>query len=150
MTIMGLDGEDNFMGLSNRREHDILPIVVKIVGEINTMAQKISREQKLIYKALLPEKIKVVIHKAEEGGFWAKIDTYGATQGETFSELFYMITDLVYGYFDVPHELIPKLGSYFPADVIRKQVREQRPKQYTLDDILKHQIKDIKNLQRIV
>jgi len=113
------------------------------------MAKKVSKEQTLIYKALLPEKIKVAIYKAREGGFWAKVDTYGATQGETLSELFQMITDLVYGYFDVPHELISQLGSYFPADIVRKQVREQRPQQYTLDNILMHQVRDIRNLQRI-
>lgn len=113
------------------------------------MAKKISKEQKLIYKSLLPEKIKVLIYKAKEGGFWARVGTYGVTQGETLSELFDMITDLVYGYFGIPQKLIRELGSYFPADVVRKQVREQAPRQYTLDDILKNRVTDIKSLQRV-
>ena len=44
-------------------------------------------------------KLKVVIHKAEEGGYWAEVPSIPgcATQGETFDELLSNIYDAVEG-----------------------------------------------------
>jgi predicted RNase H-like HicB family nuclease len=44
-------------------------------------------------------KLKVVIHKAEEGGFWAEVPSIPgcATQGETFEELLSNIYEAVEG-----------------------------------------------------
>lgn len=44
-------------------------------------------------------KIKVVIHEAEEGGFWAEVPAIPgcATQGETFEELLQSLYEAVEG-----------------------------------------------------
>jgi predicted RNase H-like HicB family nuclease len=44
-------------------------------------------------------KIKVVVHKAEEGGFWAEVPTIPgcATQGDTFQELFTNLHEAIEG-----------------------------------------------------
>lgn len=44
-------------------------------------------------------KLKVIVHKAEEGGFWAEVPAIPgcATQGETFEELLTNIYDAVEG-----------------------------------------------------
>jgi predicted RNase H-like HicB family nuclease len=44
-------------------------------------------------------KIKVVIHEAEEGGFWAEVPAIPgcATQGETFEELLHNLYEAVEG-----------------------------------------------------
>ena len=44
-------------------------------------------------------KIKVVVHEAEEGGFWAEVPTIPgcATQGETEEELFRNIHEAIVG-----------------------------------------------------
>ena len=44
-------------------------------------------------------KLKVVIHEAEEGGFWAEVPSIPgcATQGDTFDELLSNIYDAVEG-----------------------------------------------------
>jgi predicted RNase H-like HicB family nuclease len=44
-------------------------------------------------------KIKVVIHKAEEGGFWAEVPAIPgcATQGETFEDLLHNLYEAVEG-----------------------------------------------------
>ena len=44
-------------------------------------------------------KIKVVVHEAEEGGFWAEVPAIPgcATQGETFEELLLNLYDAVEG-----------------------------------------------------
>jgi len=44
-------------------------------------------------------KLKVVVHEAEEGGFWAKVPAIPgcATQGETFEELLQNIYEAVEG-----------------------------------------------------
>ena len=44
-------------------------------------------------------KLKVVIHQAEEGGYWAEVPVIPgcATQGETFSELLQNIYEAVEG-----------------------------------------------------
>lgn len=46
-----------------------------------------------------PMKIKVVVHEAEEGGFWAEVPAIPgcATQGETFEELLHNLYEAVEG-----------------------------------------------------
>lgn len=48
-------------------------------------------------------KIKVVVHKAEEGGFWAEVPSIPgcATQGDTFEELLKNLYEAVEGYLAV-------------------------------------------------
>ena len=52
-------------------------------------------------------KIKVVIHEAEEGGYWAEVPAIPgcATQGETFEELLSNLYEAVEGCLDVDVEL---------------------------------------------
>lgn len=51
-------------------------------------------------------KIKVVIHEAEEGGFWAEVPAIPgcATQGETFEELLQNLYEAVEGCLSVEIE----------------------------------------------
>lgn len=51
-------------------------------------------------------KIKVVIHEADEGGFWAEVPAIPgcATQGETFEELLKNLYEAVEGCLAVPVE----------------------------------------------
>ena len=48
-------------------------------------------------------KLKVVIHTAEEGGYWAEVPSMAgcATQGDTFEELLENIYEAVEGYLSV-------------------------------------------------
>ncbi len=109
-----------------------------------------NKERKLLLRALLPEKLSIELHKAEEGGYWAKtIEISCSAQGETLSELFDVLTKAVYAYFDAPEELISEFGSYLPVETVRARFKEQKPSRYTLDDILRGNPENIKDLQRI-
>ncbi len=57
-------------------------------------------------------KIKVVVHEAEEGGYWAEVPAIPgcATQGETFEELLTNLYEAVEGCLSVDVEP-PKSGS---------------------------------------
>lgn len=108
------------------------------------------REEKILLKSLLPETLRVNIHKAEEGGYWAKIiEIPCSSQGETLSELFDVLTRAIYAYYDVPERFIPEFGSYIPVNSVRESVNEQKPEKYTLDDILQNHLENIRELQRI-
>ncbi len=56
-------------------------------------------------------KIKVIVHKAEEGGYWAEVPALPGcvTQGETFEELLENIYEAAEGYLsvDVEEKKIP-------------------------------------------
>jgi predicted RNase H-like HicB family nuclease len=54
-------------------------------------------------------KLKVIIHQAEEGGYWAEVPAIPgcATQGETFQELIQNIYDAVEGCLSVDMDTIP-------------------------------------------
>lgn len=54
-------------------------------------------------------KIKVIVHPAEEGGFWAEVPAIPgcATQGETFEELLQNLYEAVEGCLSVDVSLIP-------------------------------------------
>jgi predicted RNase H-like HicB family nuclease len=51
-------------------------------------------------------KIKVVVHEAEEGGFWAEVPAIPgcATQGETFEELLHNLYEAIEGCLSVDIE----------------------------------------------
>ena len=48
-------------------------------------------------------RLKVVVHEAEEGGYWAEVPAIPgcATQGETFEELLNNLCEAVEGYLSV-------------------------------------------------
>jgi predicted RNase H-like HicB family nuclease len=54
-------------------------------------------------------KLKVIVHEAEEGGYWAEVPSVPgcATQGETFEELLTNLYDAVEGCLSVDLEDIP-------------------------------------------
>ena len=54
-------------------------------------------------------KLKVVVHAAEEGGFWAEVPSIPgcATQGETFEELLANLYEAVEGCLSVDIDEIP-------------------------------------------
>lgn len=53
-------------------------------------------------------KLKIVVHEAEEGGFWAEVPAIPgcATQGDTFEELLHNIYEAVEGCLEVDVEAI--------------------------------------------
>jgi len=55
-------------------------------------------------------KLKVIVHRAEEGGFWAEVPAIPgcATQGETYEELLKNLADAIEGCLSVDVE--PELG----------------------------------------
>lgn len=52
-------------------------------------------------------KLKVIVHEAEEGGYWAEVPAIPgcATQGETFEELLANLYEAVDGCLSVPVDL---------------------------------------------
>ncbi|MEK7546668.1 MAG: hypothetical protein AAB536_00595 [Patescibacteria group bacterium] len=110
------------------------------------------REEKLLFQALLPETVKIIVNKAEEGGYWAKgIDVPCYSQGENLSELFEVLTKAIYVYYNVPQKFIRELGSYIPVNEMKERVNEQQspPSKYTLYDILGNQTDSIREIQRV-
>lgn len=108
-------------------------------------------EEKFLLRALLPDTLKISMHKAEEGGYWAKVtDIPCLSQGETLSELFNVLTMSIYAYYDIPEKFISEFGSYYPVSSVREQFSEQKSeKNNTLDDILQDHSETIHELQRI-
>lgn len=66
-------------------------------------------------RSLFPHRIKINVARAKEGGFVAEILTYPGcyTQGETFSELLFMINDCLYAYFNIPEKYTLYMPEYF-------------------------------------
>jgi predicted RNase H-like HicB family nuclease len=56
-------------------------------------------------------KLKVIVHRAEEGGFWAEVPAIPgcATQGDTYEELLKNLTDAVEGCLSI--DIHPELGT---------------------------------------
>lgn len=77
---------------------------------------KRTHREYLKYIMILPRKLEVEIHRAEEGGFWAKVKGLPGcnTQGNDFFDLIDMINDAVLTYFEVPLKFRKFLGQYIP------------------------------------
>ncbi len=52
-------------------------------------------------------KLKVIVHEAEEGGYWAEVPALPGcvTQGETFEELLQNLYEAIEGWFDVEDDV---------------------------------------------
>ena len=57
-------------------------------------------------------KIKVVVHEAEEGGYWAEVPAIPgcATQGETFEDLLHNLYEAVEGCLSVDLDSVEETG----------------------------------------
>ncbi|MBI4137884.1 MAG: type II toxin-antitoxin system HicB family antitoxin [Candidatus Sungbacteria bacterium] len=98
---------------------------------------------------LLPRKLSVDIHRAEEGGFWAKVRELPGcnTQGEDFIDLVDMINDAIFTYFDVPQKMRNALGHYVPEipEELRKRI-EARARHSKIEEAMTRIIKERKTL----
>ena len=65
-------------------------------------------------------KIKVVVHKAEEGGYWAEVPAIPgcATQGETFEELLANLYEAVEGCLSVDVEQPKSTGTDRVVEIV--------------------------------
>lgn len=79
---------------------------------------------------ILPRNIAVEIHRADEGGFWARVKNVPGcvTQAENFLELVEMINDAVFTYFEVPRKLRNGLGFYVPqlSQKIKEKIKKRQ------------------------
>lgn len=66
-------------------------------------------------------KLKIIVHEAEEGGFWAEVPSLPgcATEGGTFEELLQNLYEAVEGYLaaDIPAEQITERARVFEIAV---------------------------------
>ena len=61
----------------------------------------IKKRKKFVRNEFLPEWLNIRLHKAEEGGYWAKVMEIPCySQGETLSELFDVLKEAIYTYYD--------------------------------------------------
>ena len=70
--------------------------------------------------------IEVEIKKSVDGGYFVKIVSleHCFTQADDVEELWLMVYDLVYSYYDVPEKLRPFMPVYFPKGEIKKKLQE--------------------------
>jgi len=75
------------------------PLQVRVPGNPIHCGLDLSSRGKALWTYNHGMKIKVVIHEAEEGGFWAEVPAIPgcATQGETFEELLHNLYEAVEG-----------------------------------------------------
>ena len=88
------------------------------------MAKKL--EELIKYQAQLPDKLEVQITKSDDWGYAVKILNLPGcfTQVEDAGELFVMVNDAVYAYFDIPEGIISLMPRYFPIEKIRKELQK--------------------------
>ncbi|OGE64750.1 hypothetical protein A3I48_03860 [Candidatus Daviesbacteria bacterium RIFCSPLOWO2_02_FULL_36_7] len=81
-----------------------------------------------LVKYHLPKKVKVVLHKAKEGGFVVEFAQLPGcfTQIEDLSQLHESVTDAILTYFDVPREEASKMV-YIPETHETAQAAIKRP-----------------------
>ncbi len=83
-------------------------------------------------KGKLPDNISVSITPSQDGGYIVNIsDLKGCiTQAENGKEIFEMVNDALYTYFEVPKDYQPFMPAFFPPENERKQFNIEVPKQY--------------------
>ncbi|XOB40084.1 MAG: hypothetical protein ACKKMR_02000 [Candidatus Nealsonbacteria bacterium] len=83
-------------------------------------------EELIKYQSQLPDKLKVQITKSDDWGYAVKILNLPGcfTQVKNAGELFIMVNDAVYTYFDIPEGIISSMPRYFPIERIRKELQK--------------------------
>jgi len=83
-------------------------------------------EELFKYQTQLPDKLEVQITKSDDWGYAVKILNLPGcfTQVKDAGELFIMVNDAVYAYFDIPEGIIPLMPRYFPIEKIRKELQK--------------------------
>ena len=94
--------------------------------------RQIEPEVIVAIKGKLPDGILVKFHKSKDGGYWAEIKNLPGciTQAKNGQELFEMVNDAVYTYYDVPEEYLPYIQTYLPPEDIRNEMRIKIPDKF--------------------
>jgi len=77
------------------------------------------------YQSQLPNSIQVKIGKSKDGGFWIEILNLPGcfTQVDNIEQLFVMVNDAVYTYFEILANYFPFLPRYFPSESFKKKIQ---------------------------
>ena len=92
----------------------------------------------IAYKWGFKEKIEVTINSSKDGGYIARVNNLSGciTQAENGKELFEMVNDAVYTYFQIPTEYQPYMPTFFPPEEIRKQLNMKIPEKYLQEKLV--------------
>ncbi len=90
------------------------------------MSGEISFDKVIQLQSQFPDFIKVKINESKDGGYWVEIlNVHGCfTQVDNIQELFSMVNDAVYTYFDIPEEYRMQMPRYFPTEKLRKEIQK--------------------------
>ncbi len=104
----------------------------------NLFSKKIIPESLIAYRSRIPDSIGVRIRESEDGGYWVEVKNLPGciTQAENGQELFEMVNDAVFTYFDIPKEYIPFMPSFLPPEETRKRFDIEVPPKFLKDDLV--------------
>ena len=99
------------------------------------MLAKFFRKKEIIPEVLyaikykLPDNVEVEIKEEKDGNYFAKIKSLPGciTQARNPLELFEMVNDAIYTYFDVPEQYQPYLKMYIPSEEVRQKYGMKLP-----------------------
>lgn len=100
--------------------------------------KKIVPEALYAYRSRIPNSLNVLIKESEDGGYWAEILNIPGciTQAENGEELFYMVNDAVYTYFQVPSEYVPLMPTFLPPEEVRNKLGIKIPQNFLTKEIV--------------
>ena len=101
------------------------------------------------YLLILPSKLEVEIHRAQDG-MWAKVKNLPGcvTQADSFTELIEMINDAVFTYLEIPERYRTGLGFYLPD--LPKKVQDhltERIKHQKIEDHISRAVRNVSKLE---
>lgn len=90
---------------------------------MSIFSKKIIPEVLIAYHSKMPDNLDVKIQESKDGGYWVKIENVPGciTQTDNGDELFAMVNDAVYTFFEIPKEYIPYMKTYLPPEETRKK-----------------------------
>ena len=94
--------------------------------------KKIIPEALFAYKSRIPDSLNVIIKKSEDGGYWAEVLNFPGcvTQANNGKELFYMVNDAIYTYFEIPQEYLSFMPTFLPSEEARNEFGIKIPEKF--------------------
>lgn len=103
-----------------------------------SFSKKIIPEVLVALRSRIPDGLDVKIRESKDGGYWVEIINIPGciTQANNGEELFAMVNDAVFTYFEIPEEYVPYMPVFLPPEEQRKKFGIKIPNEFLKGDLV--------------
>lgn len=93
---------------------------------------RITNEELIAYQSRIPDSLNVYIKESKDGGYWVRIENLPGcfTQANNGKELFKMVNDALYTYYEIPERCLIYMPKFLPPEQQRRKFGIKVPEEF--------------------